>query len=87
MSRSMLSAITDAERRILQVLARGTATRAQIVAAAGLGRADVEHSLDTLWSSGFVECTREFFSAGDEDAADGWTYTIASRGRYALAGI
>jgi hypothetical protein len=85
MSRSMLSTITDSERRVLQVVAQGTVSRAEIIARAGLGQAEVEHSLDTLWCSGFIECAREYFSATGGPASELWRYTILDRGLAALA--
>lgn len=84
MGNSACSTVTDAERRVLEVLAElGSATRAEIVAAAGLRNADAEHSLDTLWASGFVGCATTYFSAGS-GAADDWRYSVYPRGHAAL---
>ncbi len=84
MARSMWSTVTDAERRVLEVLHDlGTATRAEVVDAAGLPAGEAEHSLDTLWCSGFVGCTTTYFAATGPTAED-WRYSIFPRGRAAL---
>ena len=84
MGSSTFSTVTDAERRVLEVLAElGAATRAEIVAAAGLRTGDAEHSIDTLWASGFVGCATTYFSAGS-GAAEDWRYSVYPRGRAAL---
>lgn len=84
MARPMWSTVTDAERRVLEVLhAAGSATRAEVVAMAELAPGDAEHSLDSLWASGFVGCAMTYFVAGG-GAADDWRYSIYPRGRAAL---
>ena len=88
MSTSLLSTVTDAERRVLQVLDRfGSATRAEVVAAAGLPEAEAENSLDTLWSSGFVGCVATFFAASGGPEGDDRRFSLQYRGRAALQGL
>lgn len=81
----MWSTMTDAERRVLEVLHQhGSATRAEVVAACGLPPGDAEHSLDTLWCAGFIGCATTYFVAAGENAPDDWRYSVYSRGRAAL---
>lgn len=85
MSTSLLSTVTDAERRVLEVLFQlESATRADVVAAAGLPDGEAENSLDTLWRSGFVGCATTYFAASGGPAAEDWQYSLYERGRSAL---
>jgi hypothetical protein len=85
MRTSICSTVTDSERRVLEVLADlGWATRAEILAAAALPDGDAEHSIDTLWSSGFIGCATTYFTATGGPAADDWRYTLYPRGRGVL---
>ena len=81
----MWNTMTDAERRVIAVLNDlGPATRAEVVAACGLPPGDAEHSLDTLWSAGFIGCATTYFVAAGDAAPEDWRYSIYSRGRMAL---
>lgn len=85
---SLLSTVTDAERRVLDVLLTlDSATRAEVVAAAGLPDGEAENSLDTLWRSGFVGCATTYFTASGGPAAEDWRYSVYARGRAVLAGL
>lgn len=85
MTLSLLNTVTDAERRVLEVLfTLESATRADVVAAAGLADGEAENSLDSLWRSGFVGCATTYFAASGGPAADDWRYSLYARGREAL---
>jgi hypothetical protein len=85
MGSSPCSTVTDAERRVLEVLGDlGSATRAEIVAASGLPSSDAEHSLDTLWASGFIGCATTYFTASGGPTPEDWRYSVYERGRAAL---
>jgi hypothetical protein len=87
MTLSLLSTVTDAERRVLEVLfTLETATRADIVAAAALPDGEAENSLDTLCRSGFVGCATTYFTASGGPAAEDWRYSLYARGREAIQG-
>lgn len=88
MSTSLLSTVTDAERRVLEVLLLlDSGTRADIIAAAGLPDGEAENSLDTLWRSGFVGCATTYFAASGGPAAEDWRYSLYARGRAAVQGV
>lgn len=88
MSTSLLSTVTDAERRVLEVLlSLDSASRAEVVAASGLPEAEADNSLDTLWSSGFVACTTTYFAATGGPDGDDRRFSLQSRGRTALQGL
>lgn len=88
MALSLLSTVTDSERRVLEVLFMlESATRAEVVSAAGLPDGEAENSLDTLWRSGFVGCATTYFAASGGPAAEDWRYSLYARGREALQDI
>ncbi len=88
MSTSVLSTVTDAERRVLEVLlALDSATRDEVVAAAALPDGEAENSLDTLRRSGFIGCATTFFTASGGPAAEDWRYSLYARGRSILQGL
>lgn len=85
MSTSLLSTVTDAERRVLEVLLTlDSATRAEVVAAAGLRDGEAENSLDTLWRSGFIGCATRYFIASGGPEGDDRRYSLYARGRAVL---